>query len=443
MDSIVVVGLGPAGLWSAISARMTNRSVRVTVVTDEEFLTYSRCGLPFVIGGEIKGFEDLIITSMKYLKSIGIKILTRCRAIEVDDENLLVEHDGYVERINFSSLIFATGSRPFVPPIPGRDLDGVYTLRTIRDGMKIVDEAGKARNVMVVGAGAIGLEVAEALSKLGLNVILVEIMPRVLPAILDDDMARLLHRRISSKVNLMLDSRVEEIVGDDRVREVVVNGRHFPCDFVVMATGVRPNVDLAETAGVNIGKLGGIVTDKRMQTSNSRMYAAGDCAETFHLITKKPFLPLLGTVAFRQGRVAGVNAAGGLAWYHGALGSTVLRVFGVEVGFTGLTASQAVEEGFNVVVGKVKWKTRAEYYPGARDITVKLIFNGDNGRLIGGQIVGGEAVAPRVNMLATAMTCGMDVEGLVSVDTCYSPPVADTIEPIVRAAEVALRKFKK
>ncbi|MCS7365272.1 MAG: FAD-dependent oxidoreductase, partial [archaeon GB-1867-035] len=389
-------------------------------------------------------FEDLIITSMRYLKSLDIKVLTKSRALEVDDEKILVEHNGYVEKINFSSLVFATGSRPFVPPIPGRDLDGVYTLRTIRDGMKIADEARNARNVVIVGAGAIGLEVAEALSKLGLNVTLVEIMPRVLPAILDDDMARILHRRISNtKVNLMLNSRVEEIVGDGRVKEVIVNGDSYPCNFVVMATGVRPNVDLARTAGIAIGRFGGIVTDERMQTSNEQMYAAGDCAETVHLITKKPFLPLLGTVAYDQGKVAGVNAAGGSSYYRGALGSTVLKVFGVEVGFSGLTVNQAVKEGFNVIVGKVKWKTKAEYYPNAKDITVKLVFNADDGRLIGGQIIGEEAVAPRVNMIATAMTCGMNAEDLASVDTCYSPPVADTIEPIVRAAEVALRKFKK
>ena len=444
MQSIVVVGMGPAGLWAAVSAKMTNRSAEVIVVTDEEFLTYSRCGLPFVLSGEIETFEDLIITSMRYLKSLDIKVLTKSRALEVDDEKILVEHNGYVEKINFSSLVFATGSRPFVPPISGRDLDGVYTLRTIRDGMKIADEARNARNVVIVGAGAIGLEVAEALSKLGLNVTLVEIMPRVLPAILDDDMARILHRRISNtKVNLMLNSRVEEIVGDGRVKEVIVNGDSYPCNFVVMATGVRPNVDLARTAGIAIGRFGGIVTDERMQTSNEQMYAAGDCAETVHLITKKPFLPLLGTVAYDQGKVAGVNAAGGSSYYRGALGSTVLKVFGVEVGFSGLTVNQAVKEGFNVIVGKVKWKTKAEYYPNAKDITVKLVFNADDGRLIGGQIIGEEAVAPRVNMIATAMTCGMNAEDLASVDTCYSPPVADTIEPIVRAAEVALRKFKK
>lgn len=441
---IVVVGLGAAGLWSAVSARMTNRSARVIVVTDEEFLTYSRCGLPFVIGGEIGSFEDLIITSMKYLKSIGVEVLVKSRAVEVDGEKVLVERRGYTEKIDFSTLILATGSRPFIPPIPGSNLAGIHTLRTIGDGRIIAGEVRRARNVMVVGAGAIGLEVAEALYKLGLNVTLVEIMPRVLPRMLDDDMARILHRRISlSGVNLMLNSRVEEFLGDGRVMEVIVNDKSYPCDFVVMATGVRPNVDLARSAGLIIGSLGGIVTNDRMQTSNELIYAAGDCAETFHLITGRPFLPLLGTVAYNQGKVAGVNAAGGYSRYPGALGSIVLKVFGVEVGFSGLTESQASREGYKVVIGKVKWKTRAEYYPGAKDITVKLIFNADNARLIGGQIIGGEAVAPRVNMLATAMTCGMTAEKLASVDTCYSPPVADTIEPIVRAAEVALRKFKK
>ena len=444
MRRVVVVGLGPAGLWSAISARVADSSAEVVVLSDEKYLTYSRCGLPFVIGGEIGSFEELVITSIDKLKSLRIQVFLESRVVDVDGDEVVYEHRGELHRIKFSSLVLATGSKPFIPPIPGIDAGGVYSLRTINDGVAISKASMKARRALVIGAGAIGLEVAEALAERGLEVTVAEIMPRVLPAILDGDMARILSQAIrSSGVNLMLNSRVEEIIGNPTVSSAVVGEAEVPCDLVVVATGVRPNVDLARKVGVSIGATGGIETDEFMRTSIEGIYAAGDCAETKHLVTGRPFTPFLGSVAYRQGKVAGANAAGSSLRFAGSLGSTVLRVFGFEVGFTGLTCEQAKGEGIRTVVGKVKWLTKAEYYPGAREIVVKLVFRADDGKLIGGQIVGGEAVAQRINLLAAAIACGMDAESIASIDTCYSPPVADAIEPITRAAEIALRKLRK
>jgi len=441
---VVVVGLGPAGLWSAISARVADPSAEVVVISDEKYLTYSRCGLPFVIGGEIGGFDELIITSIDKLKSLRIQVSLESKVVDVSGDEVIYEREGEVHRIKFSSLVIATGSKPFIPPIPGIDVSGVYSLKTIDDGLMISEAVRRARKALVIGAGAIGLEVAEALVRRGLEVVVAEIMPRVLPTILDGDMAKILGEAIrSSGVQLMLNSKVEEILGDSKVKCALVGGVEVPCDIVIVATGVRPNIELARKIGVSIGVAGGIETDEFMRTSIEGVYAAGDCAETKHLVTGKPFTPLLGSVAYRQGKVAGANASGASLRFHGSLGSTVLKVFGCEVGSTGLTLEQAKIEGIRVVVGKVKWLTKAEYYPGAREITVKLVFNADDGKLIGGQIVGGEAVGQRVNLLAAAISCGMDAESLASIDTCYSPPVADAIEPICRAAEIALKKLRK
>ncbi len=444
MRDIVVVGCGPAGLWAAISARATNPSAKVTILTNEKYLTYSRCGLPYVIKGDIESFENLIITSINKLKNMKINVHTESKVTDVIGNEVLYERNGHSGKIKFDSLIIATGAKPSVPRIPGASLNGVYTLRTIDDGRKIMNQCENAKKAIIIGAGAIGLEVAEALVKRGIDVSVIEIMPRVLPSILDNDMASILHNIIKrNNINLMLNSRVEEIIGNLKVEKVIVNGKDYGCDFIVMATGVKPNTELARKIGVKIGSLGGIEVNEYMQTSVEGIYAAGDCVETKHLVTGKPFLPLLGTVAYRQGKVAGINAAGGKAIFRGCLGSVVLKVFNVEVGSTGLTVERAKNENFNIVIGKVKWVTRAEYYPDHKDIIVKLIFNADDGKIIGGQIIGGEGVAQRINLIAAAIQCGMNAEDIASIDTCYSPPVADTIEPVTRAAEIALKKLKR
>ncbi|RLE52347.1 MAG: pyridine nucleotide-disulfide oxidoreductase, partial [Candidatus Methanomethylicota archaeon] len=254
MRRVVVVGLGPAGLWSAISARVADPSAEVVVISDEKYLTYSRCGLPFVIGGEIGGFDELIITSIDKLKSLRIQVSLESKVVDVSGDEVIYEREGEVHRIKFSSLVIATGSKPFIPPIPGIDVSGVYSLKTIDDGLMISEAVRRARKALVIGAGAIGLEVAEALVRRGLEVVVAEIMPRVLPTILDGDMAKILGEAIrSSGVQLMLNSKVEEILGDSKVKCALVGGVEVPCDIVIVATGVRPNIELARKIGVSIG----------------------------------------------------------------------------------------------------------------------------------------------------------------------------------------------
>ncbi len=444
MKRIVVIGFGPAGLWSAISARMQDPSAEITVLTDEKYLTYSRCGLPYVIGGEIEAFEHLIVASPARLKGMRISVYTESRVVDVEKSSVVYECNGYTKRISFDSLIIATGAYPFIPKIPGKDLKNVFTLRTIDDAMKILHCCKTARKIAIIGAGAIGLELSEALRRRGLEVMVVEMMPKVLPAILDADMSSIISNTlVKSGVSLLLNSKVEEIMGKAEVEGVIVDGEEHSCDAVILATGVKPRVDLAEKIGVKLGKLGGIAVDDFMRTSVEGVYAAGDCVEARHLVTGKSFLPFLGTVAYRQGKIAGKNAAGGTAIFRGALGSTVLKIFDVIIGSTGLTVEKAREEGYKVISSKVKWVTRAEYFPGYRDVIVKLVFNEENGKIIGGQVIGGEEVAQRVNLISLAIQSSLTAEELASMDTCYSPPVSDTIDPISRAAEIALKKLRR
>ncbi|MCS7097089.1 MAG: FAD-dependent oxidoreductase [Candidatus Methanomethylicia archaeon] len=447
MKKIVVIGFGPAGLRASLSAKAQDSSSSITVISEEPYLTYSRCGLPFVISGDIESFDKLMISKNIILRS-NIELMLGFKAIDAISDTLYIENikSGETKQLKFDSLIIATGSRVAIPPIKNLDKylnsENVFTLRSIDDGIKILKLINKVKHLIIIGAGAIGLEAAEAFSKRGVMIDVIELMPKVLPTILDDDMALLIHENmIKHNIGLRLNSRVNEVFGSNRIEGVIVNNSNISCDSLLIATGVKSCVEFAKTINLELGSMA-IKTNELQETSKANIYAAGDCAETRHLITSEPFVPYLGTVAYRQGNVAGVNAAGGFMRFQGALGSIVLKIFDYEVGATGLTVEKAENSGFKPVVGKVKWYTKAEYYPSHGDIIVKLVFDENTRRLIGGQIIGVSDVAQRVNILATAISLHATVDDLIKLDTCYSPPVADVIEPIVKASEIAFKKFR-
>jgi NADH oxidase (H2O2-forming) len=441
---VVVVGGGAAGLEAALSARRTSREAEVTVINAEPRPAYSRCALPFVIGGDVEGFDKIIVYKPEFYRMMRIGLKLNTTAVDVDPGAKVVRAvgpGGREESIPYDSLIIATGAKAAVPPIKGVDKKGVYTLRTIDDASAILQEAHKAGSAAIVGAGLVGLETAEALVRRGVRVVVVEALGQVLRSILDEDMAKLVQASLAAHgVRLMLNAKVDEVLGGDHVEAVAVGGERIEAGLVVIAMGVRADTDLAVKAGCRLGPTGGIKVNARMETTVPDVYAAGDCVESIHLVSKQPTLCQLGTVAVRQGRVAGVNAAGGYATFPGVLGSTVSKIFDVEVGFTGLTEWQAKQAGFKVAVGSASWRTRAEYYPGGRDIRVKLIFESESMKLIGAQIVGGEGVAPRVDALSLAIQAGMTAYELSKADTCYTPPLADAWSPVTLAAEAALRR---
>ena len=338
--------------------------------------------------------------------------------------------------------MIATGATPFRPPIEGLDKEGVFTLHTLKDGEGIAKAMKDAQRVVVIGAGYVGMEIADAFVTRGLKTTVINSQPTILAKTFDEDMSLEVQRRFEERgVELVLGRRAEAILGGDRVEAVVAGEHEIPADLVINATGVRPNVGLAREAGIEIGVTGGIKTNRRMQTSAEDVYAAGDCAETTNPISHSPALPLLGATAVRQGRVAGVNAAGKYSTYPGALFSVVSQMLDFEVGATGLTESWAHEYGLDVIAGKIRGHTRAPYYPGAKPITVKILLERESKQIIGGQIVGGEEVTQRINALSLAIQKNMCWYELVKADTCYAPSVCEASEPIVMAAEMASRKF--
>ena len=444
---IVIIGAHAAGTDAASAARKTDRSAEITLITNRKVAGYSPCGIPFVLGRHISSFEELIVFPPSYyqMMKIDLRLETTAKKINIEDKTVEIkDKNGKGETLQYDSLILATGAYPFVPRVlrEGSEKNGVFTLRTLEDGKRINQALKKANSAVVIGAGLIGLEAAVSFIERGLKTTVVELLPQVLPAMLDRDMARLVQKNLEEKgLNIITGKGVDEILGDDNVSGVSIAGEETPADLVIIATGVIPNVQLAKEAGIKIGETRGIKTNMRMETSVKDVYAAGDCAESVNLITKRPMLSQLGTTAVRQGKVAGINAAGGYAVFTGCLGSCVTRLFDLEIGATGLTEFAARRAGIETVAGSITSKTRPDYYPGGKPIRVKILVDKDTERIVGGQIVGGEEVTQRINALSFAIQKQMTVRDLTKADTCYAPPLNETWEPMVLAAEIALRRL--
>jgi len=444
---IVIIGAHAAGVDAASAARKTDRTAEITLIADEKHVGYSRCGLPFVLGGQIPSFQNLIVFPPAYFQMMKLTLRTETKATAINAQNKTVEtidRDGKAETIPYDSLIIATGAGSFMPPIKGREKKGILTLRTLEDGERI-DQAIKngAKTAVVMGAGLIGLELAIALQERGLKVTVVEMLPQILPQMLDPDMAKIVQEMLEDKEMVILTGKgVEECIGEENVTGIVACKEEINADLFISAFGVRGNTELATKAGIALGETKLIRTTAKMETNIKDVYAVGDCAESPHIVTQKPTVAQFGTVAVRQGKIAGINAAGGYALFTGVLGSAVSRLFDTDVGVTGLTENAAKRAGIETVTGTITSKTKADYYPGALPIKVKLIVEKESQRIIGTQIIGGEEVTQRINAISFAIQKQMTVRELAKADTAYAPPVCETWEPLVLAAEMVLMKLR-
>jgi NADH oxidase (H2O2-forming) len=444
---IVIIGAHAAGVDAASAARKTDRTADITLVTDEKHCGYSRCGLPFVIGGQIPTFESLIVFPPPYFKMMKLTLKTETKATAINTTNKTVEttdKTGKTETIAYDSLIVSTGASPFMPPIKGKEKQGILSLRTLEDGARI-EQAVKngAKTAVIMGAGLIGLETAIALQERGLETTVVEMLPQVLPQMLDADMAKTTLELLEQKgIRILTGKSVEEFLGTEKVTGIVAGGEQIRADIFISAFGVRANTQLAANAGIILGDTKAVRTNARMETNIKDIYAVGDCAESTHIVTQKPALMQFGTVAVRHGKVAGINAAGGYALFTGVLGSSVSRLYKTDIGSTGLTEVAAQKARIETITGTITSKTKADYYPGALPIKVKLIVEKESQRVIGAQIIGGEEVTQRINAISFAMQKQMTARELAKADTAYAPPVCETWEPLVLAAEMVLMKLR-
>lgn len=446
-NKVIIIGAHAAGVDAASACRKKDRTAEITLITKEQNAGYSRCGLPFVIGGQIPSFDDLIVFSPAYYKMLKLNLKTETEVKEIDIQNKrvsILNRNGNSEILEYDKLIISTGASPFMPKIKGYEKKGIMALRTLDDGRKIdLSVKRGAKTALIMGAGLIGIEAGIGLKERGLNVTIVEMLPQILPAMLDFDMAKIIKEMLEQKgISILTENRVEEILGGENANGVVAGEENINADLLVSAFGVRANTKLATEAKIALGETRAIKTNLKMETNTEDVFAAGDCAEVPHLITHKPTCPQLGTIAVRQGKVAGTNAGGGYALFEGVLGSAVTKLFDTQVGSTGLTVNAAKKARIQTVSGAINSKTRADYYPGAKSIRIKIVVEKELQRIIGGQIIGGEDVTQRINALSFAIQKHMTVRELVKADTAYAPPLSETWEPLVLAGEIALRKLR-
>lgn len=445
---IIIVGGGAGGLTTASNIRKYDKNAEITVITRDEHIAYSPCAIPYVLCGEVDCFEDIIMHEPEDYLERNIKVITRAEVLEVSSiENKikysLIDHDKDLKKeLNYDYLVIATGGAPFIPPVEGSDLEGVFKIRTIKDGLKIKKHAEKSQKAVVIGAGLIGLEIAYGLMNMGLDVTIMEMFSQIVPRSLDPDMAAIVQKYIEKKgINVELGNPIEKIMGETCVEGVIFGDEEIEADMVIMATGVRPETKLAKMAGCEVGKWA-IQVNEKMQTSVPNIYAVGDCVEFFDAITGHTTQSPLGTAAVRQAKVAAKNIAGIDAEFKPVLNSMVSKIGDLEFGAVGLTKTFALQNGIEVVSGKSKALTKARYYPGAKRIDVKMICN-LKGRIIGCQIVAEERVAERVDTMSLAIAKNLTCSELSSMEFSYAPPVSMVIDPIILAAEDACDKLKR
>jgi NADPH-dependent 2,4-dienoyl-CoA reductase/sulfur reductase-like enzyme len=410
------------------------------------YTSYSACGIPYFVGDLLSDIDELVARSPDEHRKNGIDVRTGHEVVAIDVNKRRVrvrdlDGDGDERDEPFDQLVVAAGSVPTRPNVPGVDASGIFGVQTLADGVSVrqaVDQR-EPRRAVVVGGGYVGLEMAEALVRRGLEVALVDRTEQPMASTLDLDMGDLVADALRAVgVTLHLGEAVDGFEADNgSVRAVHTANRSLPADIVILGLGVRPNIALAREAGIAIGNKGGIVTDARMETSIGGVWAAGDCVESVDRITGLPIVVALGTHANKQGRVVGINATGGDVRFPGVVGTAVSKICVYEVARVGLTEREAADLDLEVVTAKIESTSRAGYYPGAAPIKVKVVAERPAGRLVGAQIVGAEGAAKRIDVLATAIWNRMTVDEVASLDLSYAPPFSPVWDPVLVAARKA------
>jgi len=431
---LIVIGAVAAGTSAAAKARRNSEDAQIVIYEKDSFISYSGCGMPYYLGGEVARAEELSPRDPAFFRSkYNVEIKTGHEVLSIDPANKSVTvkslATGDVFSDSYDTLILATGARAVTPPIPGRENCNVFTLRNINDMLRIETflNERKPGTAAIIGTGFIGLEMCESLMRRGMQVTLLEKLPQVTPG-LDGDMAIRVEEHLKkSGVAVKTGVSIAQITENG---VILADGTEIPAGLVLLSTGVRPNVELAKAAGVSLGKTGAIAVDTHMRTSLPDIYACGDCAEEFHVVTGQSVYRPLGSTANKTGRIAGDCATGGSLAYRGTLGTGIFRVMGLSVAQTGLSEREAREAGYDTVVCHSTKPDKPEYL-GGKEMTIKAIADRATGRLLGAQIVGPEGVDKRIDVLATAISYGGKAEDLFFLDLAYAPPFATTKDPVL------------
>jgi NADPH-dependent 2,4-dienoyl-CoA reductase/sulfur reductase-like enzyme/rhodanese-related sulfurtransferase len=447
---LLIVGGVAGGATAAAHARRLSEDAEIIVFERGPYVSFANCGLPYYVGGEIQGRQDLLLQTPESLKArFNLDVRIRSEVTAIDPEKRQVEiHDldsNKTYQLHYDDLILSTGAVPVKPPIPGIDREGHFSVRGIPDVERITTWIDKtqARRAVVVGGGFIGLEMVEQLHGRGIEVAVVEALPQVM-ASFDEEMAQWLHQELGvHNVNLHLSDAVGRFdapsENEPAAASVVVlkSGVRLPADLVILALGVRPEITLAKAAGLELGELGGIRVNEQLQTSDPNIWALGDAIEVRDCVTGNwNWVPLAGP-ANRQGRIVAENVLGGSLKYPCTLGTAIVRLFDLTAASTGANEKQLLKTGVSYEAVHLHPSSHAGYYPGAHRLAMKILFTPDDGKLLGAQIIGQEGVDKRIDVLATALKAGMAVHDLEDLELAYAPPFGSAKDPVNLAGMVA------
>lgn len=449
---IIIIGAVALGPKVACRLRRLDPDADILLIDRDDIISYGGCGIPYYIGGDINDLEDLYSTTSHAIRDVaffrdckGVKVKTRVEAVEIDRkaQSLKIKYlaTGIVESLDYDKLVLATGAKAFRPPFPGADLERVFTISDLHDAerLKSLMTAGKVGRAVVIGGGAIGLEITEALTDLwGIETTLIEMEDQLLPTLLGKCIARAVATELRAhEVELLLSERVMAITKDEKspALKVQTSRDTLDADIVVIAAGIRPNSELAISAGIAVGQSGGILVDRRLRTNDPNIYAGGDCIETRNLVSGENMLMALGSLANRQGRIIATNISGGNSHFAGTVGTFCVKVFDQGVSKAGLTFRQARETGFDPIYAVVSQADHAHFYPSSEMIYLSLLADRKSRRILGVEAIGkhGDAVKSRVDTIAVLLKHGLDVDEVCNMETAYAPPFASAMDVINNA----------
>jgi NADPH-dependent 2,4-dienoyl-CoA reductase/sulfur reductase-like enzyme/rhodanese-related sulfurtransferase len=447
---ILIIGAVAAGTSAAAKARRNDEAAEIKIYEMDSDISYSACGLPYYIGNEVEGREQLVPRNAAFFKSkYNVDIYTGHQVLSIspDEKSITVKDlsSSVIFTESYDRLVVSTGARSVLPPIKGAEKKNVFVLRNVRsaDAIKSYIEQTKPRKALIIGSGFIGLEMVENLKKLGMEAAVVEMEDHLMKPLDNDISIYLRDVVVKNGIQVYLEDSILELSGEEVAKKALLkSGNEIETDMVIVAAGIRPNVELARKAGVELGVTGAIKVDNRMETSVKDIYACGDCAETYSLITGKAFYRPLGSTANKMGRIAGDQITGGDLEFRGILGTGIFKIFDHTVALSGLTEREARQEGYDVAVCHNIKPDKPEYFHG-EEMLIKAVADKKSGRLLGVQIIGKAGVDKRIDVFVTAMTYGGKVQDLFHLDLAYAPPYSTTKDPVMYTGMILTNEIER
>ena len=449
---IIIIGAVAAGAKAAAKAKRILPDAEITIYTDDTHISYSACGIPYFIEGNFDDYQTLLVRSPEEFRASGVNVNLQHKVTKIIPESKQILVNDMTNKVSFldtyDKLIIATGASPIIPSIKNNCFKNIFTVRKIEDAINIRNQLEHTKRAVIIGGGYIGLEMLEALLRHNIFTTLIERGEHLMP-VLDEDMSEIVKEQLlaikDNNFEVITGQTVTEFCGDsDGILSVETNsGNVYDADLVIIASGVRPNTELAFDAGIKIGITGAIKVNKRMETSVQDIYACGDCCEENQIITNTPVWMPLGSNANKEGRCAAINACGGFEEFHGVLSSAVTRCMRLTISMTGLTQKDAERFGYETIAALVTKNDKVGYMPDANNITLKIVAEKHTGKLLGGQAVGVGDSDKRINTLTTALLAGLTVDEFERNDITYAPPYAPTIDPLLNAAQILRSKVER